>query len=119
MPYRAKSTCRRPGCSRPIDVPGYCAQHQQFASGWASSNSANNTERGYGWLWRQQREKVMSRDGGLCQICLKKNKVTPATEVDHILGKARGGTDNDENLQAICNECHKQKTIADRRYTKK
>jgi len=36
--------------------------------------------------------------------------VTPATEVDHIIQKANGGTDDLNNLQSINRECHKIKT---------
>jgi 5-methylcytosine-specific restriction protein A len=35
-------------------------------------------------------------------------------EVDHITPKAKDGTDDPENLQAICIECHKAKTKAER-----
>jgi 5-methylcytosine-specific restriction protein A len=38
---------------------------------------------------------------------------TPATQVDHIRPKAKGGTDEPANLQSICDECHKAKTLAD------
>lgn len=37
----------------------------------------------------------------------------PAVAVDHIVPKAEGGTDEDENLQAICKRCHKLKTEAE------
>ena len=52
----------------------------------------------------------MVRDHYLCQVCMSEDRLTPATEVDHIIPKARGGTDNPDNLQAICAECHKTKT---------
>jgi len=45
--------------------------------------------------------------------------VTLATEVDHILSKANGGTDDENNLQAICKVCHRIKTITDRKSVKK
>jgi 5-methylcytosine-specific restriction protein A len=41
--------------------------------------------------------------------------VTIATEVDHIVPKSQGGTDDDDNLQAICSPCHKTKTGSERR----
>ena len=47
---------------------------------------------------------------GLCQPCLREDRVTPFKAVDHIKPKAQGGTDDDENLQCICNECHDAKT---------
>lgn len=53
---------------------------------------------------------VLMRDGGLCQPCRRDGRVTPATEVDHIVPKAEGGTDSHDNLQAICTACHREKT---------
>ncbi len=35
-------------------------------------------------------------------------------EIDHIKPSFAGGTDDDENLQALCNACHKEKNILDR-----
>ena len=42
------------------------------------------------------------RDNSLCQSCLKQHRYTPAKEVDHIISKARGGTDAPSNLASIC-----------------
>lgn len=56
------------------------------------------------------------RDAHLCQRCLAKGRPTPATQVDHIIPKAKGGTDDPENLQAICDECHAEKTSEDSGY---
>lgn len=52
----------------------------------------------------------MDRDDWLCQPCQRKGRITPATEVDHITPKSRGGTDDLGQLQAICRECHQAKT---------
>jgi 5-methylcytosine-specific restriction protein A len=35
----------------------------------------------------------------------------PAQHVDHILPKNDGGTDEWENLQALCHSCHSKKTV--------
>ena len=70
----------------------------------------NRHERGYGTLWYKLRDAVMQRDSHICQPCLEKDRLTPATEVDHIIPKSQGGTDNPDNLQAICTPCHKDKT---------
>jgi 5-methylcytosine-specific restriction enzyme A len=67
-------------------------------------------ERGYGASWVKIRARILTRDHYLCQPCLAKNRPTPATEVDHVTPKAKGGTDDDDNLQAICHDCHKAKT---------
>lgn len=55
----------------------------------------------------------MKRDQRLCQPCLKENRVSPANAVDHIVAKARGGSDDLANLQAICRACHLDKTLTD------
>lgn len=61
--------------------------------------------------WRRKREAILVRDCGLCQPCKRKGLITAAVEVDHIRNKARGGTDDDANLESICSECHEAKTL--------
>jgi 5-methylcytosine-specific restriction protein A len=39
-------------------------------------------------------------------------RVTVATEVDHVLPRSEGGTDDQANLQPICHPCHVAKTVA-------
>lgn len=56
---------------------------------------------------------ILRRDQYLCQPCKKYGFLTTANEVDHIIPKAQGGTDNPEQLQAICKVCHKAKTQAE------
>lgn len=51
------------------------------------------------------RQHVLRRDGNTCQIC-----GDDGSEVDHILNKARGGTDHPDNLQTLCASCHQIKT---------
>jgi 5-methylcytosine-specific restriction protein A len=60
--------------------------------------------------WRRKREAVLKRDGYLCQPCNRDNRITLATEVDHVIPQAEGGSDDETNLQAICDTCHKAKT---------
>jgi len=54
---------------------------------------------------------VIARDAGICQICHR--LVTGRGDVDHIIPKARGGTDAMENLQYVHAECHSRKTVAE------
>ncbi len=74
------------------------------------SKRGNRHQRGYGTLWDKMRAAVLMRDNYLCQVCKANGYQTPATEVDHILSKAHGGTDEPTNLQAICTQCHQHKT---------
>lgn len=79
----------------------------------AWSHGKSRHERGYGSAWVRMRDAIMRRDSYLCQPCLAKGRPTPATQVDHIKPKASGGTDEAENLQAICGACHDAKTASD------
>lgn len=69
--------------------------------------------RGYGNEWDKLRTRILDRDKHLCQPCLRKGRVTAANTVDHITPKAKGGTDDEQNLEAICKSCHKDKTTID------
>ena len=61
--------------------------------------------------WKELRRKVLERDNYTCVICGK-----PAEEVDHIAPVSMGGAMFDmNNLQSLCKQCHKEKTIEDRR----
>ena len=63
--------------------------------------------------WRRKREAVLKRDGYLCQPCKRLDRITLATEVDHVTPQAEGGSEDESNLQAICETCHKAKTQAE------
>lgn len=52
----------------------------------------------------------------LCVSCEAKGKTTAATEVDHIQPLHKGGTDEPDNLQGLCHDCHADKTAKDRGY---
>ena len=55
----------------------------------------------------------MERDHWLCQVCERSGRITEAEEVDHVKPLAKGGTDDERNLQAICVPCHRAKTLAE------
>lgn len=79
---------------------------------WADSRRGSRHARGYGSAWDRLRLQILMRDNHLCQCeeCRAMGRVRPATEVDHIVNKAQGGTDDPSNLQAINTECHKAKS---------
>ncbi|WP_201555800.1 HNH endonuclease [Psychrobacter sp. 72-O-c] len=60
--------------------------------------------------WRRKREQIFTRDKFTCQVC---GRVGGDLELDHIVNVAKGGTDDDDNLQTICTTCHKPKTHAE------
>lgn len=62
---------------------------------------------GYGVIWRRIRMMHLA-DEPLCQRC-----GGAANVVDHIIPKAQGGTDDEENLQSLCESCHNRKTACE------
>jgi 5-methylcytosine-specific restriction protein A len=113
MPTRAQSICTHPGCSVLVSKGHRCDKHLKPKHGWQEDRGTNK-ERGYGWTWTERRQRVLRRDNYLCQECSRHNRVTAANEVDHIVPKAIGGTDDSNNLQSLCVPCHQAKTLKER-----
>jgi 5-methylcytosine-specific restriction protein A len=111
---RAKE-CTFLRCTSPAVHDGRCMRHP--AKVWQRVEGTT-TQRGYGYAWQKLRAKILKRDGYVCQCddCKKLDRVLAASEVDHIVSKAAGGTDSPDNLQAINSECHKRKTARDSGY---
>lgn len=83
------------------------------ASGWPTTS---RHERGYGTEWVRLRLEILRRDNGLCQCEQCKGgkiRVRIATEVHHLISKAKGGSDDPANLAAINRDCHKRETMAE------
>ena len=56
-----------------------------------------------------QRQRILERDGYACVICGRRpSKDTRIwLEVDHIVPLSKGGSNDDENLRTLDNECHR------------
>lgn len=64
-------------------------------------------QRARGRPWRRARELALARDCGMCVLCQAQQRVTPATEVDHIVPIAEGGAELElANLRSVCGPCH-------------
>lgn len=55
----------------------------------------------------------------LCVMCEAKGRITAAQELDHVKSLDHGGTNDSENYQGLCIDCHKEKSIKERGYTYK
>lgn len=86
-----------------------------MASGFSDPLRKSAADRGYGWDWQKLRLRILKRDGYICRCdrCKEDGVVRPAHEVDHRIPKFEGGTDADDNLQAINRDCHALKTQAE------
>jgi 5-methylcytosine-specific restriction protein A len=103
--------CAQPACSALVyDGSGWCEKHKRVDGKFSDAHRGSRHQRGYGSEWDKQRRRVLERDNYLCQVCMKKGWISRARQVDHVLPKAFGGSDDDDNLQSICVPCHKAKT---------
>jgi len=96
--------CRHPRCPD-LTNDTYCNKHIKLYQ------RPSAKERGYDSRWRK-RSKLFLKAHPLCEECLRQDKITPSTVVDHIIshrGDEKLMWDNC-NWQALCKRCHDRKT---------
>lgn len=59
------------------------------------------------------REELFRREP-LCVRCKERGIVRLATQRDHIVPLAEGGADDKSNEQGLCDDCHDEKSLAER-----
>lgn len=104
--------CRAPGCTKLVDSPGYCQQHQRpiqsatvnkpFVNASRSNQSLYRTYR-----WRKLKLELLRRQP-YCAIC----GVTVGLQVHHVQ-PPRGDAGlfyAPENLIVLCEHCHRRLT---------
>ena len=52
--------------------------------------------------WRKIRQMVFERDGRYCSACLAEENL----QIDHIIERSKGGTDEMWNLRVLCAQCN-------------
>lgn len=65
--------------------------------------------RGYGRNWQKVRAQVLVVEP-CCRVCAERGLVVLATDVDHDIPLADGGTNEGSNLVPLCHSCHSTKT---------
>ena len=101
---RAPKRCVVSPCPKRAVLGGRCPEHQiseRYIAAWEGSSRQTSSQ-----AWRILRKQIIQRDGAICQMCGAPDSV----QVDHILNKARGGTDDPDNLQILCDTCHSRKS---------
>jgi 5-methylcytosine-specific restriction protein A len=78
-------------------------------SGWATHPPPANAY-AYGSGWQARAKRVLERDGYQCQLRFPVICIGKATQVDHIVQPEAGGTNDLENLRAVCRPCHARRT---------
>ena len=112
-PMAAGHPCAKRGCPAIVRGPGrYCVQHTAEAQRESDTERGSASERGYGARWRRLRLAFLSQHP-LCEECQRRGRIVAATDVDHIVPRRQGGSDEASNLQALCHECHSRKTATE------
>lgn len=109
MPMKLPKPCKHPGCPRTTRFR-FCEEHGQQHARQLSRQRGSPSQRGYDRTWRRIRERVLAEEP-FCRECGKAGVIRLAEEVDHIIPLRRGGTHDRSNLQPLCGECHKRKTV--------
>jgi 5-methylcytosine-specific restriction protein A len=109
MPLLPLRPCSYSGCrnlSRECYCPDHKAIHEQEKK---DSIKGGYSGKPYGHAWDVLSRRIR-HDEPVCRMC----KIRAATCTDHIVPKSQCGKDNEENLQPLCNGCHKTKTDSER-----
>lgn len=107
----------------PVWCPRCCKAHSGTCpkrKSWDKAATGKPRSGRGGRPWQKRRQRIFERDDYLCQIHLKQGLYVPVElhgpnhgVCDHIVPLAEGGSDDDENLQTICQACDKVKTQAE------
>lgn len=109
MPQAAPRPCTAPGCGRLVhDGSGRCERHPRAA--WAKKVDA--PKRITGRRLQALRAALFARQP-LCELCELKGLVVLATQRDHRIPLAEGGTEDEDNEQALCKPCNQEKGLAE------
>jgi len=70
---------------------------------------AGATEMERGRAWMAKRQRVALAHGYQCATC-RRAWISYRDQIDHRIPREQGGSNDESNLQPLCNECHKAKT---------
>ena len=98
-------------CKKILPVSDLILEVSQFDTALMKNPSLMNEkirkwgyQKGFNYGYSSRRSAILHRDNYICQCCGKKNC---RLEVHHIKFKGNGGTDDEENLITLCEDCHK------------
>ena len=105
MPQRPIRPCAISSCPGRAAHGKYCATHASYKQlSRQPDTRPSAAARGYDAKWRYIRAQFLKAHSQ-CVVCGEQ-----ATEVDHVVPLADGGTHQWSNLQAMCKTHHSQKT---------
>jgi len=75
---------------------------------WADPNTFSQKQKRRA-ISGKTRQNVLMRDNYTCQICGATVKDGVKLEIDHIKPVSKGGTNDENNLQVLCQQCNREK----------
>ena len=112
MPIPKACLLSGPGCSdNGVAVPGKSRCRAHDGAAWSRVDPESKHR--YDAAWRMRRAMVL-REQPHCAVC-----GAPATDVDHIIAVADGGTDDRANRRGLCAPCHRKHTADQNRARRK
>jgi len=80
-----------------------------------NEDKSNNTPTKRTTLKPNKKKRIIANQKNKCHFC-SEDLLTETTTIDHIIALKYGGGNDDRNLQALCNECHKEKSSIEIKY---
>lgn len=110
MPLSPPTICSSPGCSQLARKAQLCPTHGTRRS--ERSEATRQRDRFYSTArWLRFRAYYLAKHP-LCVDCEEQGRVRAAKDVDHIVPRAQGGADLDENnVRGLCRPCHSRRTM--------
>ena len=109
MPYKPPSPCSAPGCPR-LCAGRFCEEHAKAeAKRYERYDRDPVAKKRYGQAWKRIRDRYIAAHP-VCEECERQGKLTPASEVHHIIPLSLNGTHDEQNLMSLCTPCHSEIT---------
>lgn len=93
---------------------GPIAQREIAENAECHAERLKRTKRPRGRKGKTERERRLAEEPN-CRDCASAGYVRPAEHLDHIVPIAFNGTNDDENVRALCRSCHWMRTREQRR----
>ena len=105
MPFKPQKPCAHKGCPHLVRNR-YCPEHtKDEARCYNRYRRDREREKRYGRPWKLIRAAYIAAHP-LCELCQRDGRLMPASLVHHKVKLTEGGTNDWDNLQALCSECH-------------
>jgi len=105
LPYKPMKPCKQQGCPN-LTHNRYCEAHTKEESRrYERVGRDPNHGKHYGAAWNKIQKAFLAANP-LCELCKQDGRLTPSELVHHKRKVRSAGTNDWDNLQALCSECH-------------